>query len=57
MSKRLTMRDEYGNAELITLLDVMPEIYAELSFSEVNCLTEAINKLADYEDAEENKNA
>ena len=62
MSKRLTMRDEYGNAGLITLSDVMPEIYAVLScsaglsFSEAaNCLIETINKLADYEDAEESK--
>lgn len=53
---RLTQRDEYGNAEIIALSDVMPELYAELSFSETNALTNALNKLADYEDKEENIN-
>lgn len=50
---RLTDRDEYGNANIIALEDTMPEIYAELSFSETNALTAALNKLADYEDADE----
>lgn len=49
--KRLTERDEYGNANIIALSDVMPEIYASLSFSETNALTEALNRLADYEDS------
>lgn len=49
--KRLTERDEYGNADIIALSDVMPEIYASLSFSETNALTEAINRLANYEDS------
>lgn len=48
--KRLTERDEYGNADIIALDDVMPEIYAELSFDEANGLTDALNRLADYED-------
>jgi len=52
--ERLTERDEFGNADIIALSDVMPELYAELSFSETNALTDALNKLADYEDAEEN---
>lgn len=52
---RLTQRDEYGNADIIALSDIMPEIYAGLSFSEANCLTAALNKLADYEEAEEKK--
>lgn len=51
--KRLTERDEFGNADIIALSDIMPELYAELSFSETNALTDALNKLAEYEDAEE----
>lgn len=49
--ERLTEWDEYGNADIIALSDVMPEIYAELSFSETNDLTDALNCLAAYEDA------
>lgn len=52
--ERLTRRDEYGNANIIALSDIMPELYAGLSFSETNAMTDALNKLADYEDAEEN---
>lgn len=55
--ERLTQRDEFGNAEIIALSDFMPELYAELSFSETNALTNALNKLADYEDKEENREA
>ncbi len=47
---RLTERDEFGNADIIALSDIMPEIYAGLSFSEMNALTDALNRLADYED-------
>lgn len=47
---RLTERDEFGNADIIALSDVMPEIYAGLSFSETNALTDALNHLAAYED-------
>lgn len=47
---RLTERDEYGNADIIALSDVMPELYAELSFSETNALTSTLNRLAAYED-------
>ncbi len=47
---RLTEWDEYGNADLIALSDIMPELYSELSFSESNALTRALNKLAEYED-------
>lgn len=47
---RLTQRDEYGNADIIALSDVMPELYASLSFSETNALTEALNRLGKYED-------
>ncbi len=48
--KRLTKRGEYGNVYIIALDDIMPELYAELSFSETNALTEALNRLAAYED-------
>lgn len=48
--KRLTERDEFGNADIIALSDMMPEIYAELSFSETNALTDVLNRLAAYED-------
>lgn len=48
--ERLTEWDEYGNADIIALSDVMPEIYAELSFSETNDLTDVLNRLAAYED-------
>ncbi|MCD7927337.1 MAG: hypothetical protein LUF80_00505 [Oscillospiraceae bacterium] len=48
--KRLTERDEFGNADIVAISDIMPEVYATLSFSETNALTEALNRLADYED-------
>lgn len=48
--KRLTERDEYGNADIVALSEVMPELYAELSFLETNALTDALNRLAAYED-------
>lgn len=48
--KRLTEWDEYGNADIIALDDMMPCLYAELSFSESNALTDAISRLAAYED-------
>lgn len=47
---RLTQRDEFGNADIIALSEIMPEIYAELSFYETNALTAALNRLAAYED-------
>lgn len=53
---RLTQRDEYGNATIIALEDITPELYEGLSFSETNALTDALNKLADYEDADEKEN-
>lgn len=49
-TKRLTERDEFGNADIIALSDVMPELYAELSFNETNALIEALNRLAAYEE-------
>lgn len=50
--KRLTEWDEYGNADIIALSDMMPEIYAELSFSEANAMTDVLNLLGTYEDTE-----
>lgn len=47
--ERLTEYDEYGNADIIALSDIMPELYAGLSFSQTNALTNALNKLAAYE--------
>lgn len=54
---RLTSRDEYGNAEIIALEDITPQLYEGMSFSETNVLTAALNKLADYEDMDEKENA
>lgn len=48
--KRLTERDECGNVYIIALDDIMPELYAELSFSETNALMEALNRLGAYEE-------
>ncbi|WP_298021068.1 hypothetical protein [uncultured Dysosmobacter sp.] len=48
--ERLTERDEYGNADIIALSDMMPKLYAKLSYSETNALTDALNRLAAYED-------
>ncbi len=48
--KRLTERDEFGNADIIALSDIMPDIYDGLSFSDTNALTDVLNRLADYED-------
>lgn len=53
---RLTSRDEYGNAEIIALEDITPQLYEGLSFGETNALTAVLNKLADYEDADEKEN-
>lgn len=48
--KRYTERDEYGNADITALSDVMPDIYGGLSFDAANALTAALNRLAAYED-------
>lgn len=47
--KRLTECDEYGNADIIALSDIMPDLYDGLSFSEANALTAVLNRLAAYE--------
>lgn len=46
--KRLTERDEFGNADIIGLST--EKLYSELCFSETHLLTKALNKLADLED-------
>ena len=50
MSERLTERDEYGNADIIGVDS--SELQGSLEFDELNLVTNALNKLADYEDAE-----
>ena len=47
---RMTERDEFGNADIIVLSDIMPVLYDGLSFSETNALTDALNRLAACED-------
>lgn len=46
--KRLTERDEYGNADIIGLST--EKLFGELYFDEINLLTKALNKLAFLED-------
>lgn len=49
--ERLTKRDEFGNADIIGVSS--PDLQLNLNFAEFNRVTNALNKLADYEDAEE----
>lgn len=49
--ERLTERDEFGNADIIGVSSA--DIQLNLNFAEFNRVTNALNKLADYEDAEE----
>lgn len=48
---RLTERDEFGNADIIGVC--MEDLVICLGFEELNLVTAALNKLADYETAEE----
>ena len=48
---RLTERDEFGNADIIGV-DSM-DLQCNLEFDEFNKVTNALNKLAKYEDLEE----
>lgn len=48
---RLTGRDEFGNADIIGV-DGM-DLQCNLGFDEFNKVTNALNKLAEYEDLEE----
>ena len=50
--KRLTKRDEFGNADIIALENAEPSLYGNLSFEVANILTATLNRLADYEDTE-----
>lgn len=49
--ERLTERDEFGNADIIGV-DSM-DLQCNLAFNEFNKVTNALNKLAEYEDLEE----
>lgn len=49
--KRLTKRDEYGNADIIGVDS--SELQLNLEFEELNKVTDALNRLATYEDTEE----
>lgn len=49
--ERLTERDEFGNADIIGV-DSM-DLQCNLEFDEFNKVTNALNKLAKYEDLEE----
>lgn len=49
--ERLTERDEFGNADIIGV-DSM-DLQQNLGFEEFNKVTDALNKLAEYEELEE----
>lgn len=49
--ERLTKRDEFGNADIIGV-DSM-DLQQNLGFEEFNKVTDALNKLAEYEELEE----
>ena len=49
MIKRLTERDEYGNANIIGVDSA--ELQLNLEFDELNRVTNALNRLAGYEDS------
>ena len=51
MKERLTERDEYGNADIIGCESEL--LCGDLDFKQMNCLTKALNRLAEYEDLEE----
>ena len=50
---RLTERDEFGNADIIGV--DCSELQFNLDFKSLNRVTDALNKLADYEDLEEQR--
>ncbi len=49
--ERLTKRDEFGNADIIGVDSA--ELQGGLTFHETNRVTNALNKLAEYEELEE----
>ena len=50
--ERLTERDEFGNADIIGVDS--EELQCNLTFDEFNRVTNALNRLAQYEDVHEN---
>jgi len=46
--KRLTERDEFGNADIIGVDSADMQLHLE--FNGMNAVTDALNRLADYED-------
>lgn len=50
---RLTERDEFGNADIIEVDSA--EFQLSLDFDDFNRVTNALNKLAEYEDLEEQR--
>lgn len=50
--KRVTTKDEYGNADILGVDSEL--LYDGLSFNETNILTNALNRLAELEDKIEN---
>ena len=48
---RMTCRDEYGNADIIGLEDVMHEFMLSLDYPDMVHLTEALNRFADLEES------
>lgn len=55
MSKRLTERDEFGNANIIGVDSA--DLQLNLGFDEFNRVTNALNTLAHFEENEEDYNA
>lgn len=51
--ERFTERDEYGNADIIGVSSL--DLQFNLAHEEFNKVTNALNKLADYEELEEQK--
>lgn len=49
--ERLTQRDEFGNTDIVGVDSA--DLQLNLDFEEFNRVTNALNKLADYEDLEE----
>ena len=49
--ERLTERDEFGNADIVGVDGA--DLQLNLAYEEFNKVTDALNKLAEYEDAEE----
>lgn len=47
--KRLTERDEFGNADIIGVDTA--DLQFNLDFEQMNLVTDALNKLADYEES------